>query len=338
MIGQLLKRRFLTTATRRCTLRAGNSRGREERDSERPLPEPRFYQQLAAAFDAPAISSGHESGPAANRLMLCQRQRSLALLATTFTKQGWLLEIGCGTGEEAIALARLGHRVFVTDVSPAMVARTLANAQRAGVGDRITGRPVAAAQLIALEHDPFMPTFDGAFSSFGALNCEPALGAVAASLSRILRPGTSVVISVINRWNLWDPCWFGLHGDLRRACRRVTRGWLAARIGSSGPFVPLRYLDAATIARTFSDFVVERVVGLGVLLPPPHLDAVFSRWPYATRLLDALDRRLMAWWPFNRLGDHVAIVLRRRESGWTGSIPHPTTSFLTRARPGKWTR
>lgn len=47
-----------------------------------------------------------------------------------------VLDVACGTGHHAIALAREGYTVTATDISPAMVAQAQANAQAAGVDVR----------------------------------------------------------------------------------------------------------------------------------------------------------------------------------------------------------
>src|SRR5690349_21298404 len=48
-----------------------------------------------------------------------------------------LLELGCGTGEDAIHLAKSGHRVLATDASPKMIDCARRKAEAAGVTDRI---------------------------------------------------------------------------------------------------------------------------------------------------------------------------------------------------------
>jgi hypothetical protein len=89
---------------------------------------------------------------------------------------------------------------------------------------------------------------------------------------------------------------------------------VSARINESGLSVPIGYLDASSLARAFPGFAVECVVGLGVMLPPPYLHQVFSRWPRFVQLLDQLDWRLAMRWPFSHFGDHVAVVMHSRRS------------------------
>ena len=82
------------------------------------------HSDLAQAFDV--IAPGYDAayGPQANRVMAWMRAENLALLEATFAVGAHLLEIGCGTGEEAIHLAGHGRTVLATDISPARVAIT----------------------------------------------------------------------------------------------------------------------------------------------------------------------------------------------------------------------
>ena len=81
------------------------------------------HSDLAQAFDA--IAPGYDAayGPQANRVMAWMRAENLALLEAIFPVGAHLLEIGCGTGEEAIHLAGHGRTVLATDIARAMGAK-----------------------------------------------------------------------------------------------------------------------------------------------------------------------------------------------------------------------
>jgi SAM-dependent methyltransferase len=66
-----------------------------------------------------------------------------------------ILDVGCGDGENAVLLARLGGRVTGIDVSPAAVELARKRARIEGVQDRtrFVCAPVAAAQLEAAQFD-----------------------------------------------------------------------------------------------------------------------------------------------------------------------------------------
>ena len=87
-----------------------------------------------------------------------------------------ILDIGCGTGEDAAHFAARGVHVYATDASPAMV--------RVARERGITATVCSAEELGRIGR-----SFDGAISNFGALNCVENLPAVAVSLAPLVRPG-----------------------------------------------------------------------------------------------------------------------------------------------------
>ena len=271
------------------------------------------YLNAARAFDAVAPDYDAAYGPEGNAVMAWLRRESLALLQETFPPGSRLLEIGCGAGDEALHLARAGCTILATDVSSAMAAQTRAKARAAGVADRVAALALPAGCLDALH--PSQP-FDGAYASFGPLNCESDLPLLNAALVRLLRPGAAFVCSVMARWCPFEIAWFLLHARPRTAFRRLHRGWQSAPVaGSEGVqvSVAVRYLSVGDMARVFVPaFIIERVLSLPLLLPPPYLDGLFLRYRGLFGRLEPWERRLRERWPWQTLGDHVALVLRKR--------------------------
>jgi ubiquinone/menaquinone biosynthesis C-methylase UbiE len=103
------------------------------------------YGELGAGFNRAAGRYDRELN--ANPAMRYMRRISLNALEAAFQQGQRVLEIGCGTGQEAVHLARRGIQVLATDLSPQMVARTAQRAAQAGVQDRLQARPLAAGRL-----------------------------------------------------------------------------------------------------------------------------------------------------------------------------------------------
>jgi SAM-dependent methyltransferase len=274
------------------------------------------YLTTSQAFNAVASDYDATYGPGGNAVMAWLRQENLALLRETFPPGGQLLEIGCGTGEEAVRLAEEGFTVLATDISPRMAALTQAKAQAAGLSDRLTALALPGGHLDALRP---RRSFDGAYASFGGLNCEPRLSHLADALADLLHPGAAFVCSVMGRWCMFELLWFLFHGRPRAAVRRLRRGWQTASVaGINGHqvSVPVLYLSAGVMARAFEPaFAVERALALPLLLPPPYLEDLFRRRASLFRRLEIWERRLRERWPWRFLGDHTAIVLRKRAGG-----------------------
>jgi len=275
---------------------------------------PDFYPQVSHAFDVAA--EGYDALYGSNPIMAWMRQESLAVLRATFPPAGLLVEIGCGTGEEALTLSRQGFRIVATDISPAMIQVAQTKAHREGNSD-VTWRVLPAGQLAQLVQEYGVAAFDGAYASFGGLNCEPQLDQLAVCLFDLLRPGASLVCSIMNRWCLWEMAWSLLHLQFRQSFRRLRTGWTSAGLASPGGSlsVPVRYYRPGGFAHQFGPyFEVQSVLALPVLLPPPYLDVLFGPQTGLPQGLVGLERRLRNHFPFYALGDHFLITLKRSRS------------------------
>jgi SAM-dependent methyltransferase len=215
-------------------------------------------------------------------------------LAARFTSGQRVLDLGCGTGEDALFLAARGVAVGAVDASAAMIARAGAKAAERGL-----------AHAIRLAHGPvedaggFEPHWDGACSNFGVLNCAD-VSAVGRRLARLLRRGAPVVFSVMGRSPLPATVYRALRGGgARRADGEVPVG---------GVPVPVRYPRIADLCEALgAAFRWERFLGLGVCVPDPGRRAWVEAHPQAFGML-AMAERLVRGFPVLRtLGDHVVI-------------------------------
>ncbi|MBI3978713.1 MAG: class I SAM-dependent methyltransferase [Chloroflexi bacterium] len=218
-----------------------------------------------------------------------------------------VLEIGCGTGEDAVWLAGRGVRVVATDASAAMVTAARAKAAQRGVAGLVEVRQMPGEDLVAAD---LGGPFDGLFSNFGVLNCVDSPSSLVRGLAAMLRPGGSVVVVVMGPLCPWEVVWQLAHGRPDRAFRRLRPGGVTATIGG----LPLRvcYPSARSLIAAFCPaFRVRTQVGLGILLPPTEAAGLVDRWPGLFDRLARWERRIAGWAPLRSLGDHYVLVLER---------------------------
>jgi len=217
-----------------------------------------------------------------------------------------LLDLGCGTGLDAVEFARRGYGVLATDWSPQMVERTHARAIASGLSGRVATAHVGVQQLDRLSGE-----FDGIYSNFGPLNCAPDLAAVANDCARLLRPGGKLVFSVIGRFCPWELAHYAVRGRFTRAAVRFARKPMA--VGMNRHVIWTRYYAPREFHRAFTaHFALASYRALSLFLPPPYLVEFCHRHPKASERLGRLDDRLGGWPLLRGMGDHFLIVMRRR--------------------------
>lgn len=251
-----------------------------------------------AGFDA--LAADYDRSFTDTRVGRSMRDAAWRRLDALFAPGDHVLEIACGTGEDAVHLARRGVRVTATDASAAMVAAARAKVSAAGLGSQVHVRQLAIEEL-----EPGLGTFDGLLSNFGGLNCAGDLASVARRTAALVRPGGRAFVCVMGPWVPWEWLWFLARGDLARAGRRL-RGRATWR------GLDVRYHSGRDVRRAFAPaFRATRVWALGALMPPPFAEAWALAHPRLASLCERAERRLETAWPLPALADHVVVELER---------------------------
>jgi len=257
---------------------------------------------VGASFAFDALAESYDDDFTRSLVGGLMRGRVWDRLDRCFLPGQRVLELGCGTGEDALHLARRGIEVLATDRSAEMVALAREKVARAGLEGRVRVEQLAVEALQALA----APRFDGALSSFGGLNCVADLAAVSEALAARLRPGATAVLCLMGPLVPWEWLWFLVRGEPAKAFRRLRRG------GAEWRDLTIRYPSIAATRRAFSPgFRLSRAAGIGALLPPPYTEHWAARHPGLLRALNGCERRLEACPPLPWLADHYLLELTR---------------------------
>lgn len=220
-------------------------------------------------------------------------------LLRVFPSGARLLDVGCGTGEDALFLASRGRSVVGVDVSPAMVEQARSKAVTLGIAPQRVRFEVGRLERL----EPLGAGFEGAYSNFGALNCAD-LASAGRALARALRPNARLVLSVMGP----EPLPLLLQRLLTG--RGEARGASEPRVG--GVAVETRYPRAGELRRAFGpEFAWSGGFALGVLLPGPEHPRWPVRHPQAFGALAIAESLLRALPLLRGLGDHNVIEGRR---------------------------
>lgn len=226
------------------------------------------------------------------------------------------LDLGAGTGGDALWLARQGCHVTAVDIAPGMLAEAARRVAEAGLDDRVQVEWGDARHLESLERR-YPRAFDLVLANFGPLNMAGDPRGWAPALQRMMRPGGWLVATVMNGRCLWELA-FGRLTDRRDVAGR-RRG--PVRVPVEGRVLDVRLYDPRSLAAAVAGtFTARRVRGLCVLMPPPGMDGVVRGRPLLARALARLDRVAGRLPVLRALGDHFLVALQPDVDACEGGI------------------
>lgn len=232
------------------------------------------------------------------------RGRVHARLNTLYQPGQRILELGCGTGEDARHLAAQGIHVTATDASQEML--KIAAAKNAAT-------PLATfaqLDLSRLPDDNFPGLYDGAFASFGVLNCLADWKPLAAWLAQRVRPGGKLAFGVMSPYCLWEIAWHTAHLNLKTATRRL-RSPAAFKV-SDEMTLAIHYPPPRRMVRDFKPhFRHIHREGLALFLPPSEAFGVVEKRPRLFRALSGMDYFALRFGWLAALADHYWVEFER---------------------------
>jgi SAM-dependent methyltransferase len=253
------------------------------------------FDALAADYDQHFTAS-----PIASWLRNRVHERLIALCPPGST----VLELGCGTGEDASFLASHGVNVLATDASPAML--DIAKKKNAA-HPNIQFAPL---DLNAPPASGFDTRFDGIYGNFGVMNCVSELPNVTQWLAERTAPGARLGFAVMSPTCLWEIGWHGIHGDFKTAFRRLRKNVVFTP--SDGESIVIHYPSPKPFRQAFAPhFQQTHLQPLGIALPSSEIYAAVEKRPGLLRRLTTLDSRLESIPFLSRFADHYWIELVR---------------------------
>ncbi len=276
--------------------------------------DPAAFDQVAADYDGTFTST---------MLGLMLRERVWQHLDEQFRSDHRLLDLACGTGEDALWLAQKGIHVTAVDSSSEMVRLATIKANAFEHSGEILIRQSSLDNVIDQPWSATGPNtgssnadsrddghFDGVISNFGGLNVIDRWHELARALALLIRTGGKVVLVPMGTVCPWEIGWYLVHGKPKTAFRRFGQRPLA-KLGDS--VIPVYYPSSSRLKRDFQPwFTPVSTESLGLLLPPSYLTPMVARWPRLSDLLNTIEKKIgslsLGW------GDHYILILERNQT------------------------
>jgi ubiquinone/menaquinone biosynthesis C-methylase UbiE len=220
-----------------------------------------------------------------------QREATWRWIDPLFLPGETILDLGCGTGADAVHLMSNGIGVLALDASAEMV--------------KVTRTKGVDARCLSLQHLAELDgSFDGAISNFGALNCVDDLHQLSRQLGRLIRSKGQLAICLMGSICAWETCHYLKRGEIRKACRRLAPGGTLSSIGVRVEYPLIRKLRRALR----NEFTLRSWAGIGLFVPPSYIrhfsEAALERFAQ-------LDRRVAHWPLIRGLSDHRLLLFTR---------------------------
>jgi ubiquinone/menaquinone biosynthesis C-methylase UbiE len=259
--------------------------------------------QTSLAFDS--VAEQYDDHFTRSVVGRAQRDAVWQKAAVTFSSGQHILELNCGTGEDALFFARHGISVTALDASKQMVLQARRRRELEAPDSPIRFELLPTEDLAELNEAQL---FDGVFSNFSGLNCVPDLAAVVEQLSARVKPGAPLLLCLSTRFCLWEIFWYLLRGNFRKAFRRCG-GHATARFNDYT--IHVHYPTLRCLCTLFAPFTLRSCTGIGIMVPPSYLEPWARKHPQLISALSRIDRALCNLPVFRIIGDHMLLHIEK---------------------------
>ncbi|MGB5847724.1 MAG: methyltransferase domain-containing protein [Ignavibacteriaceae bacterium] len=263
---------------------------------------------MQQAFDT--ISSGYDASFTHSIIGTAQRDivRDYLEKFSLDQKKLNILELNCGTGEDALWFAKKGHSVLATDISEKMLEIVHKKIEKADLSSQIR---TLQLDISKIENNNFEGRFDLIFSNFGGMNCISTAGmnSIPAALSKLLKPHGRLVMVIMPKYCLWETKYFLLKLNFKKAFRRYSDNGTIAKL--NGMELRTFYYTLGHIKKIFRKyFNVIAVKPVGFFIPPSYLENFFASKNKIFSFIKRLESHISNWSILSAFSDHYIIDFR----------------------------
>jgi ubiquinone/menaquinone biosynthesis C-methylase UbiE len=227
------------------------------------------------------------------------------LLERTENKKLNILEINCGTGEDAYFLNQKGHRVLATDISKLMIEEAKKKYSKTSIRFKIL-------DFKELKPTQFEERFDLIFSNFGGLNCIDSndLKQFIESSKDLLHPSGDMALVIMPKKCLWERFYFIIKGKFKAAFRRNTNIRVMSNV--EGIKVPTWYFSPKDVLNLSQEhFKSTLIKPIGICIPPSYLEHYFRNKKFLLKWFIKMERTFShRFW--SNYADHFIILLQKK--------------------------
>ena len=180
-----------------------------------------------------------------------------------------ILEVNCGTGEDANYLTEKGHKVLATDISSEMIFK----AKKKYPKINFQTLDITSNALATLDNK-----FDVILSNFGGLNClsKEQLANFLNVSETLLKTNGKAILVIMPKRTLWEQLYFILKLQPKKAFRRITQNAVSSNV--EGVKIPTWYYNPKEVVTLAKEKLKPEIIKpVGIAIPPSYLESFFMK-------------------------------------------------------------
>ena len=263
---------------------------------------------MQQAFDT--VAQSYDASFTHSVIGIAQRNVVWSYLESTLSSNDELniLELNCGTGEDALWFAKKGHKVLATDISEKMLEITQEKIHEANLLSRVQTMQI---DIRNIDSAGIKQKFDLVFSNFGGMNCISPIeiGQLTAELARLLNVNGRLIMIIMPRYCLWETSYFLIKLNFKKAFRRYFNDSTIAKL--NGLEFRTFYYTPNQMKKIFGKyFDVINIKPVGFFIPPSYLEKFFAPKLKTFNLLKKIEKIFSNQRILAGFSDHYLIDLQ----------------------------
>jgi len=220
-----------------------------------------------------------------------------------------VLEINCGTGEDALFLNKKGIAVFPTDISSKMIEET--NIKLAKNGFETNSSVVDLRKLNSKIIDK---KFDLIFSNFGGLNCvnEPEIKLFFENSSQLFKSKKNYLLVFMGKYCLIEKLYFLFKLKFSQMNRRSFKETINAKLKYDS--VETTFYSINQLKKSLpNDLKIVSNYPIGFFIPPSYLESFFMRRNLILNLLKKMESLIQNFSFLSNFSDHFIVHISNND-------------------------
>ncbi|MBK8369208.1 MAG: class I SAM-dependent methyltransferase [Bacteroidetes bacterium] len=216
-----------------------------------------------------------------------------------------VLEINCGTGEDALWLKKNGATVLATDISQGMI--DVAK-------NKSSNSAIEFKQMPTQDISSLVPnTYDIIFSNFGGLNClnNEELQKFKKGCEQVQKSSDQLAFVIMGTKCKWEQLYFSFNKDKAKATRRQNITGVDTLINDN--HFKTYYYSPDDMKQLFiENYNCTSVKPIGLFVPPSYLEPYVVKRKVMFAFLKLLDKLFGNFSFLSNYADHYLIVFEKK--------------------------